>query len=175
MNINLAGIPVSVSEDSITELFRQRILGADGQPIAGRATVENFPNVQQRIGVFWKDQLGVYAGMARARQAGHNEDSMNDYALVVGEESPKGLNWKTGMEWAKDAGKDWRVPYRKETALCFATVPELFKNGPYWTCEPYEANDAGAWAQHFVDGGQNVFHKSLEFRVRLVRSVIVFF
>ena len=118
-----------------------------------------------RIGSPLED--GIYAGIARGR------NGAPDHALIVGEESER-MKWKAGMEWAGKYTTGWRAPFRKEQSLCIANVPELFKPEWYWSCEPYEAIDDCAWAQHFGGGGQGGYGRSGEFRVRLVRSVIVF-
>lgn len=121
-----------------------------------------------RIGAPWEGQLGVYAGMARGLKG------VNDYPLIVQTGDAPEMMWKDALQHASTAGDgQWRVPTRRELALCYANVPELFAKEWHWTCEHYEPATDYAWAQHFVDGNQFFYLKGLEFRVRLVRSVIL--
>lgn len=121
--------------------------------------VTKFP----RIGAPLED--GTYAGIARGEKA--------DCALIVGPQAPKSMNWEAAKEYAATQ-TGWRLPTRKEQALCFANVPELFEKEWYWSGEQYEAGNGCAWAQFFNYGGQSDYHKdSNSFRVRLVRTIAI--
>jgi len=50
---------------------------------------------------------------------------------------------------------------------------EAILEGWVWTSTQYAGYDAYAWCQGFRDGGQDRYHKDLEFAVVLVRSVII--
>lgn len=41
------------------------------------------------------------------------------------------MNWEDAKKWAESVGG--RLPTRREAALLFGNVPELFKEESYWT------------------------------------------
>lgn len=153
-----------------------------------------------RIGDFWKDQGGIYAGLMRG------ENGQPDYHLIVatdeGSEATE-IAWGAAgqaeagacsewdglantlalaesehshraAEWAatRDIGghRDFYLPSRRELRLCWVNVPELFADAWYWSSTQYSPGHA--WLQAFVGGSQGVGHKDYEYRARAVRRVL---
>jgi hypothetical protein len=79
-------------------------------------------------------------------------DGAADAIIEVLEAIPtKRLTYQEAMKWAESVGGT--LPTRKEAALLFANVPELFDaNYAYWTCEPYAGDESYAWYQYFGYG-----------------------
>ena len=118
---------------------------------------------QQRPDIGEKGLYGIYAGVAR----GYNDEL--DGILEVLEEAPKAMAWDDAKKWAAEAGG--RLPTRKEQALLFANVPELFKEEAYWSSEPYAGNESSAWSQYFDLGSQGSLRKGGKLRARAVRRL----
>lgn len=68
-----------------------------------------------------------------------------------------------------DGHADWYLPSRRELALCYANVPDLFKETWYWSSTQCSVNYA--WGQDFVNGNQYYDGKKFEGRVRFVRRI----
>lgn len=80
-------------------------------------------------------------------------------------------------QWAHELaiGKfdDFYLPSRRELALLYANVPELFKKGEwYWSSTQY--SEAYAWIQAFYTGRQTSHWKNYYYRARAVRRVYPF-
>ena len=118
------------------------------------------------IGEVWPGHGGIYAGIVRG------DPGQPDYHLIVATEDFGECKWQAAMDRAKGIlGGDYTLPKRKEQAVLFGNVPELFEKASYWSCEPY-ASDAGyAWYQYFYDGSQYDFPKGDELRARAVRRL----
>ena len=116
---------------------------------------------QHRPDIGEKGLHGIYAGIAR----GYNDDL--DGILEVLDDAPKALPWEEAKKWAESIGG--QLPTRKEQALLFANVPELFKEEAYWSGEPYAGDESYAWYQNFNNGNQNNNHKDNQLRARAVR------
>lgn len=115
---------------------------------------------------------GIYAGIARGAGAGNTHQApAGDYILEVLDQGPQAMTWGDAMEWAKGTGGT--LPTRKEQALLFANVPELFKAEAYWSCEQHESATGSAWYQYFDHGYQNYWFKSNELRARAVRRLSI--
>ena len=65
---------------------------------------------------------------------------------------------------------DFYLPARREAALCYANVPELFAKKWHWTSTQYSAR--GAWIQYFGVGNQLYNDKDGEFAARAVRRFV---
>jgi hypothetical protein len=65
--------------------------------------------------------------------------------------------------------RDYYVPSKRESAVLYANVPDLFIREWHWTSTQYSAN--GAWYQGFAYGGQGADDKSYKGRVRAVRRL----
>jgi hypothetical protein len=116
---------------------------------------------EARLRIGDKGPRGIYAGICRGA------DGAPDYALEVLAEAPKEMNWQDAKAWAESIGGT--LPTRREQALCFANVPELFKKAWYWSCEQYAGAAAYAWSQGFDYGYQDYGRKYRELRARAVR------
>lgn len=113
---------------------------------------------------------GIWAGIAR----GDGQDNP-DYHLFVHTEEKEDIKWQAAMDWAKgleSAGHvDYGLPTRKEQALLFANVPELFQPKWYWSGEQYASAPHYAWVQYFNHGYQRTDWKYDSYRARAVRRV----
>jgi hypothetical protein len=70
-----------------------------------------------------------------------------------------------------DGRNDFYLPSRRELALCFANVPELFETAWHWSSTQFSAD--GACIQDFGDGDQSYSRKVYEYRVRAVRRLLI--
>jgi hypothetical protein len=78
--------------------------------------------------------------------------------------------WQAQLDWAKSVGGD--LPNRIEQAMLWANHRDQFKQDWYWSNETYHRNDACAWCQNFIDGGQNCTHEDYgNCRARAVRRL----
>jgi hypothetical protein len=159
------------------------------------------PAQPPRIGEHWPEQGGVYAGLMRGADGqpdyhlivaagddgfteeiawgGHGQDApgaksewdgqANTLALASAEHDHPAAEWAAGLDI--DGHNDWYLPARREAALCYATVPELFEKAWHWTSTQY--SPFNAWLQTFNDGSQDTNHKNLELRARAVRRTSV--
>lgn len=164
MNLSKNGVSVQVSDDLLIQMALERFNSpAPAAPVI-KASVP-------RIGFKWQEQGGIYAGIARGR------DGAPDYHLIVGPEHDGAIGWTDALAWAKKqtaaSFADFALPYRKEQALCFANVPELFKEECYWSCEQHESYSDYAWSQSFGSGGQSYWRKDGSLRARAVRRLII--
>lgn len=122
------------------------------------------------IGTLWPAHGGIYAGIVRG------DDGRPDYRLIVADTDHAPMKWQAAVDWAKGldctAGhRDFTLPRRKEQAVMFGNVPELFQKEWYWSCEQYAGDDESAWVQTFYDGTQSLNHEDYESRARAVRRV----
>lgn len=164
MQFQKNGITVSIDDDQIQRLVLDRLSVEPGLIHFGSI-------VAPRIGQVWLGQGGIYAGAMRGR------DGAPDYHLIVGPEFDGISNWGELTKWAAsldiDSRRDFHLPYRKEQALCFANVPELFKPEWYWSREQLESISSIAWSQDFHNGNQLNWGKANDFRARAVRRLII--
>ena len=152
------------------------------------------------IGETWASQGGVYAGLMRGADghpdyhlivprveqaqvekikwgsAGEEENDAtsewdglaNTRALIQGGNDHPAAQWVVNLDL--HGHRDWYLPARRELALCYATVPELFeKSGYYWSSSQYSANFA--WGQFFANGVQDDV-LTVALRARAVRRFI---
>jgi len=108
---------------------------------------------------------GRYVGVARA------DADLGDHLLEALAEAPEAMSWNDAMKWAESIGGT--LPTRKEQALLFANVPELFKQEAYWSCEPDAGDESYAWCQTFSYGTQDIYRKLNELRARAVRRIAI--
>lgn len=107
---------------------------------------------------------GIYAGIARA------DDQGLDHIIEVIDAAPDKMTWQQAMDWAASVGGT--LPTRKQQALIFANVPELFEQEAYWSCELSAGYEGYAWAQDVNDGFQSYNGlKSVGLRARAVRRL----
>jgi len=128
--------------------------------------MENTQLTPPRIGAAWPEQDHcIYAGIVRGN-AGEP-----DYYLLVHPDQKKDISRNDAMQWADEIGCS--LPLRKEQAILFGQVPELFEPRWYWSGEQDAANDSYAWGQDFSNGGQNISLKTYEGRARAVRRLLI--
>ncbi|BAK75426.1 hypothetical protein NH8B_0591 [Pseudogulbenkiania sp. NH8B] len=150
-----------------------------------------------RIGEYWPGQGGVYAGLMRGENGGpdyhlivargdegfakeiawggYEQDEpaaksewdglANTQALAGSGRDHPAAEWAAGLEI--DGHGDWYLPARREAALCYANVSELFEKAWHWTSTQYSPDYA--WYQDFDDGGQYGGRKVIQTRARAVR------
>jgi hypothetical protein len=168
MKAETVELQVSVPVDLLVKSLVEKILHGAGQrpPLAAHVASTGAP----RIGEYWAGQGGIYAGVQRGR------DGAADYHLIVGP-AMEACNWESAKKQAAaaavDGHSDFTLPFRKEQALQFANVPELFEQEYYWSSEQLASDSDYAWVQGFNYGGQTNDRKSYEFRARAVRRLVI--
>jgi len=160
VTLDLSGTTVTISALEVARLFLEKI--ATGAAAATGSAVVRPP----AIGSLWPSEGGIYAGLVRGNP---------DYHVIVLEEHSGEVSWTDAMTWGQRF-EDQRdpiagLPKRKEQALMFANVPELFEKAWYWSREQYDAE--WAWSQRFGDGCQYYPHKDRQLRARAVRRLIL--
>ena len=157
LTLNIRGATVTIPEAEIERLW---LASVREEP----TTSIKFP----RIGSPWSG--GVYAGVVRG------DAGQRDYHLVVSEIEGVNLSWEAAKAWEanlKHDGSQWPLPKRKEQAVLYGNVPELFTKEWYWSGEEYAPDAAYAWAQSFTTGCQDYSHHRDEFRARAVLHIPV--
>lgn len=161
MQLKLNGVNVTVHEPEIERIVLQHIRGAE--------LVAECCTTTPRIGDEWPGHGGIYAGVMRGRDGGH------DYHLIVGPDidaSTWGVAMKAAAEISQAGFSDYSLPFRAEQALQFANVPELFQKDRYWSCEQPAADSYDAWCQYFGNGNQyHWLQYHYHFRARAVRRL----
>lgn len=156
-----AGNSMEISDAALASPFLKNYTDAIGRP-----AVQTSGWIPARIGQVDVEQGGIYAGLCRG--VGHAPD----YHLFVFGEDKDPLKWQEAVDWANDircAGhSDYALPTRKEQAVLFGNVPELFQEKYYWSCETASA-PAYAWCQRFFYGTQSYCWKDGSSRARAVR------
>jgi hypothetical protein len=79
--------------------------------------------------------------------------------------------WQSQMDWAEKQGGS--LPTRAEQSLLFANLKGEFQGAYYWSGQQHETNSGWAWYQVFGYGYQYNGSKSLEFRARAVRRLVI--
>jgi hypothetical protein len=79
--------------------------------------------------------------------------------------------WQQAVEWAEKQGGS--LPTRAEQSLLFANLKGEFQGAYYWSGQQHETNSGWAWYQVFGYGYQYNGSKSLEFRARAVRRLVI--
>ena len=152
------------------------------------------------IGQPWPEQGGIYAGLmrgaagkpdyhlvvpagpkgfiAKVAWGGYEKDEAaagseydgyaNTRALVNSKHSHPAAEWAAELEI--EGHTDFYLPSRRELALCYANVPELFEKAWHWSSTQY--SPYYAWFQIFGGGNQSSDHKDYEYRARAVRRVL---
>ena len=139
----------------------QRLEEPAAQTIAARLDLLK----KERPAIGSKGLFGIYAGLVRA------ERDYPDGILEALEEAPKAMTWDEAVNWAEST--DGRLPTRREQAILFGNVPELFKKEWYWSCEQHASAADYAWVQYFDAGAQTTVPKSDECRARAVRRLLI--
>jgi len=169
MDFKRNGIVISVADLVIEQLVLERLRAAE--QIIARPTLQ--PGVLPRIGAEITELGGVFAGVARGNEL--LAEGEPDYYLIVGPEASSKLEWKPACDWAESVKHlgfaDFSLTTRKEQALCFANVPELFQKEWYWSSEQRAGYSDDAWYQYFDYGYQDFALKGSFYRARAVRRV----
>lgn len=161
LTLNIRGADVSIPEAEIERLW----LAGVREPAAS-TTVPGLPE----IGSLWNG--GVYAGVVRG------DAGQRDYHLIAnGRTEGKGLSWGNATSWASSltpyAGRSWILPARRDQAVLYGNLPELFAKEWYWSSTLYAPDAAYAWAQRFGYGHQGRYHHDYEFSARAVLHIPV--
>lgn len=196
VEFELAGARVSLPEATVRENFMRTLtLGEAGPAI----TLEQLEGQRPGIAEYWEGQGGIYVGLMRGENGNpdyHLIVPTAEAAFIedikwgaVGTEVTGAANQYDGKantdalvkhggcpaaEWAAglhiEGHSDFYLPSRRELALCFANVPDLFKRQWHWSSTQFSA--LNAWLQHFGGGGQGNYRKGYEFSARAVRRFI---
>ena len=153
ITLDVAGARVTLPAKTITDLWLERVKGA----MAARA--QAYP----KIGHAFPGEAGIYAGLVVG------DDFASDYHLVVLDGDHDEIKWADAKVWAESTGG--ALPLRKEQAVLFGNVPQLFEKTWYWSDEQFAGYDECAWAQHFLFGHQSDLREDYECRARAVRRV----
>lgn len=90
----------------------------------------------------------------------------NTIALIKSGKPHPAAEWAAGLEI--EGHNDLYLPSRRECALAYASVPELFKTDVYyWTSTQSSAGHA--WFQDFENGAQFIYGKDFKRAARAVR------
>ncbi len=161
VTFTVAGASVTLPPATLTALWLEKLRG-DPAPIASKRG-------QPSIGSAWAGKGGIYAGTVRG------DVGQPDYGLVVLDAERNDITWNDAMKWAASldvAGlRDFTLPLRKEQAILFGNVPELFAKEAYWSREEHASDSDSAWCQSFDNGNQSYGRKDGELRARAVRRV----
>lgn len=192
ISLPLGVATLTIPAEEATRILLERFMPGAVPPNLARAV--------PRIGEFWPEQGGVYAGLMRGvdggadyhlvvaagdegQQAelewgGRGEEELgatsewdgkaNTAALAASEHAHPAAEWAAGLSIG--GHHDWYLAARRESALCYANVPELFDKVYHWTSTQY--SPYGAWCQDFYGGGQNSNGEDYGFSVRAVRRVL---
>ena len=168
-------ITIPIGAATVTIPARDAVLAWLEREIKPQPTAETIltvsidPGTPPRICASWPAYGGIYAGIGRG------DEGQPDYHLIVLEQHDGDLPWKEALDWAAEfdgrEGSSAGLPKRKEQAVLFGNVPELFDKAWYWSCEQYAGDDESAWSQYFGYGSQSYSHKTTQLRARAVRRV----
>lgn len=192
--IEVAGTRLETTNPTLAMLV---LTSADHSQEENTALASSIP----AIGQAWPSQGGVYVGMVRGENGnpdyhlvvataaagsvekikwgGYEQDEpgaasqydgqTNTEALINFEHTHPAAQWAAELDI--DGHADWYLPARRELALCYANVPELFeKSRWYWSSTQCSPDDA--WVQDFDGGDQYYDPKDYEYRARAVRRVV---
>jgi hypothetical protein len=163
VTLAIAGANVTLPAATLTALWLEKVRG-DPAPVA-------LERVMPAIGSAWFGQGGIYAGIVRG------DAGQPDYDLIVADAARENINWNDAMKWAGvldvSGLHDFALPLRKEQAILFGNVPELFAKEWYWSREEHASTSDCAWCQYFDYGHQHYYLKSIELRARAVRRVAI--
>ena len=154
ITLEVAGARVTLPAATLTNLWLERVRAGDA-----RGTLS-----PPKIGSTFPGQPGIYAGLI----AGTDELG-GDAHLVVLAGDRDDLTWPEALAWAESVGG--RLPTRREQAILFGNVPQLFEKAWYWSSEQYAGDAEFAWFQDFLNGTQGYRPKASRCRARAVRSI----
>ncbi|MFZ6726182.1 DUF1566 domain-containing protein [Undibacterium sp. MH2W] len=126
-----------------------------------------------RIGTFWAEQGGVYAGIVAGKKGAP------DYHLIhaTSEHEIFDADWQGAIEAAQapiNGHSDWSLPDRREARLLAINCRDSFDLDEwYWTASQVAHNASCAWMQYFDGGNQYDLGKSYHYRARAVRRLSI--
>ena len=163
ITLQVAGAQVSIPHSTLVDMWLDRVRG---QPIVdGPPKVSVYPKIGEPLE--WEG--GIYAGIVRG------DLGEPDYRLIVCESEQAKINWQDAKAWVAglvvDDCRDFTLPKRKEQAVLFGNVPEMFEKDWYWSNEQYAGLAEYAWIQGFGLGTQLNGLKDYDCRARAVRRI----
>lgn len=196
VEFELAGARVSLPEATVRENFMRTLALGDA---VMSVTLEQLEGQRPGIAEYWEGQGGIYVGLMRGENGNpdyHLIVPTDESAFIedikwgaVGIEVKGAANQFDGKantealvkhggcpaaEWAAglhiEGHGDFYLPSRRELALCFANVPDLFKRQWHWSSTQCSA--VYAWVQDFVAGYQGDGRKDNACSARAVRRFI---
>ena len=99
------------------------------------------------------------------------KDGEPDHHLILLAGEAESVNWAQAKDFAAKAGGE--LPTRREQSLLFANLKEQFQPRWYWSGEQHASYSGYAWIQYFDYGGQNGYHKFINYRARAVRRLVI--
>jgi hypothetical protein len=159
IDLELGGARLIIPTRAIAKAMLERLLAGSVQ--AGASA--------PRIGEKWDAEGGIYAGTVRGLNG-----VPYDYHLIVHEEERDSIKWQDALDWAKGLSREdhkFGLPTRREQAVLFGNVPELFQKEWYWSGERLAEHSEYAWMQGFDFGSQGYGDQGNESRARAVRRV----
>ncbi|MCE0873767.1 DUF1566 domain-containing protein [Pseudomonas monteilii] len=184
---------------SIDASVASRIIQREFDRLLNYAAIDAVPAGVPALGSYWPGQGGYNAGLVRgedgapdyylivpqlteqlsAAWGGYGEEVegassasdglANTRALLA--DSNEHPAAKLASEFTADGHNDFYLPARRELQLAEANVPELFEKAYHWSSSQRSANYA--YFLGFEDGWLDFNHKSNEFLVRPVRSLMI--
>lgn len=92
-----------------------------------------------------------------------------DHHLVLLPGAATNVSWSAAREWATSTGGE--LPTRRELALLYANLKELFQREWYWSCEASETRVQFVWGQNWASGIQTMNGRQYLAHARAVRRV----
>ncbi len=146
--------------------FLKNYTDALSRPAVATGSVQT-SDTYLKVGELLPRYGGYFAGICRGI------DGAPDYYLYVHPDAKDAGKWDAAVDWAKglthEGQSDYALPTRREQAVLFGNVPELFKPEYYWSGEQYASDPDAAWVQGFNGGTQDTHWKYGSYRARAVR------
>ena len=156
MDMTKNGVTISVEKDLLFDLALAHAIGGRPSELRQPSTVLAIPRLNDG-----EHYAGIIVG----------KDGASSHHLILLPGEAEDLNWEKAKEWATEQGG--HLPTRREQAMLYANLPEQFKPEWYWSCVQLAADSGCAWMQGFGDGYQGSLPKSLVFRARAVRRLVI--
>lgn len=93
------------------------------------------------------------------------------HLILLPQQPSTRLTWDEAMEWAH--AQNATLPTHQEQALLYANLKHAFDPDWHWSSEQYAGNAFNAGNQYFDNGGQYIYDKGYQGRVRAVRRIII--
>jgi hypothetical protein len=178
------------------QVHRSRNLKMLGELVIGESVLGRIAS-PPRIGAVWPGEGGINGGVARDESGnpywlivspgdistqefewggrGHEEPGAKSEfdgranTLALRESSVDHPAACRCSEVVYEGHRDFYLPAKRESAVLYASVPEMFEKAWYWTSTQYSAYLA--WYQYFDGGYQDLAYKDGTGRVRAVRRL----